>query len=226
MIRAIIFDFDGLILDTELPEYQAWQEIYHEHGSSLPLSLWVSTIGTHASEHGFDPVRFLENQIGQQSGDGDALWAQHKERSTELIAMQPVLPGVEAWIGEARRLGIRLAVASSSPRAWVHGHLCRLGLLQQFDAIRTSEDVSRTKPAPDLFLAALEALGVEPSEAVVIEDSPNGVTAAKRAGIFAIAVPNDLTRQLDLSRADLTVSSLADFSLSQLMDMQQARPAS
>lgn len=218
MIRAIIFDFDGLILDTELPDYTAWKEIYHEYAADIPLSVWAGVIGGRMADNGFDPIRYLEQQSGQIVVDVEALHARRRAREAELIAGQEALPGIERLINEARQAGLKLAVASSSSRRWVTGHLERLGLLHQFDVVRTSDDVAVTKPAPDLFLAALEGLGVGADEAVVLEDSPNGIAAAKRAGIRAIAVPNVLTRQLDLSQADVRFETLADVSLDQLLD--------
>jgi len=218
VIRAIIFDFDGLILDTELPDYTAWNEIYHEYGADIPLSVWAGVIGGKMSDNGFDPIRYLQEQSGQTVADVEALQTRRHAREMELIADQSALPGIERLIGEARQSGLKLAIASSSSRRWVTGHLERLGLLAQFDVIKTSDDVAVTKPAPDLFLAALEALGINADEAVVLEDSPNGIAAAKRAGIRAIAVPNTLTRQLDLSQADARFETLADVSLAQLLD--------
>lgn len=221
MIRAIIFDFDGLILDTEVPDYTAWKEIYQGYGGELPISVWAGVIGGKMADNGFDPIKFLEKQIGRPIDDPQGVHTRHHEMSMEMIATRHALPGAEALIAEAKQRGLKLAVASSSSSKWVRGHLERLGLLHYFDVVKTSDDVAVTKPAPDLFLAALDALGVGPTEAVVFEDSPNGVTAAKRAGIFTIAIPNDITSQLNLSHADLRFDSLADVLLSQLMERQK-----
>ena len=124
---------------------------------------------------------------------------------------------VHDYLAEAGRLGLHLAVASSSSRAWVHGHLTRLALHQHFFCIKCRDDVSHPKPDPALYQAALEALGVEPQEAIALEDSPNGILAAKRAGLFCVAVPNPLTSQLSLAQADLQVASLADLPLTRLL---------
>lgn len=222
MIKAIIFDFDGLILDTELPDYTAWNEIYHEYGADIPLSVWARVIGGRMSDNGFDPIRYLEEQSGQTIADPEALHTRRRGREMELVALQEALPGVEKLIADAKRAGLKLAVASSSSNRWVTGHLERLGLLHNFDVIKTSDDVAVTKPAPDLFLAALAALGVEAGEAIVLEDSPNGIAAGKRAGIFTIAIPNQLTGQLDLSQADMRLESLADIALDQFLAGKQS----
>lgn len=216
MIRALIFDFDGLILDTETPEYQVWQAVYREHGLELTLAVWAGWLGGDGDSV-YNPYDDLERRLGHPL-DREALRQRALQSSLALVAAQPVLPGVESYLAEAKRLGgLGLAIASSSPRDWVDGHLSRLGLLAHFDAIKTAEDVERTKPDPALFLAALDALGARPEEAIVLEDSPNGVLAAKRAGIFCVAVPNPLTRQLALDHADLRLDSLADLPLETLL---------
>jgi beta-phosphoglucomutase-like phosphatase (HAD superfamily) len=123
---------------------------------------------------------------------------------------------VIARLEEARALGIKLAIASSSSRSWVEGHLERLGLAPHFECVRCSDHVTVVKPDPTLYRLALEALGVAPEEAIAFEDSPNGILAAKRAGLFCVAVPNDATRDLALNAADLCVASLADVTLADL----------
>ncbi len=220
MIRALIFDFDGLILDTETPEYQAWQAIFQEYGHHLPLEKWMAVVGSNVETAGFDPIAYLISLTGRPL-DREAIQRDLLTRQMAIIAVQPVLPGVKQHIEAARRLGLKLAVASSSPWRWVTDHLERLGLLAYFDAIRTADHVERIKPAPDLFLAACQALEVQPAEAIAFEDSPNGVSAAKRAGLFVVAVPNPLTRYADLSHADLVLESLAAMPLDALLALAQ-----
>lgn len=206
MIRALVFDFDGLILETETPAYETWAEIYKEHGRELPLDRWFDYIGREGGF--FDAADHLAALVGE-GFDRDATQARRDARKTELIAALDVMVGVREYIADAKRLGLRLAVASSSSRAWVLGHLRRLGLDADWDAVRTRDDVARTKPAPDLYLSAVAALGVAPKEAVAFEDSANGIAAAKDAGLLCVAVPNALTAGMDLSRADLRLTSLA-----------------
>ena len=213
MIRALVFDFDGLILETETPAYESWAEIYREHGHELPLDRWHSYIG---SDTGFDPAGHLAALVGE-GFDRDAMQKRRDTRKNELVEALEIAVGVHDYIADARRLGLRLAVASSSSRGWVLGHLQRLGIEAHWDVVRCREDVARTKPAPDLYLAVIAALGVAPEEAVALEDSANGIAAAKDAGLHCVAVPNALTAGMDLSRADARLVSLAETPLESLL---------
>jgi HAD superfamily hydrolase (TIGR01509 family) len=213
-IKALIFDFDGLILETETPVFQSWQELYHAYGCEIPMKTWAKIIG--AAEYDFDPFDELERQLGRPI-DRQAEAPGRRQRELEMILSQPVLPGVRETLQAAHRRGLPCAVASSSSCDWVEGHLKRLDLFDDFVAIKTIEDVARSKPAPDLFLAALNNLQVEPQEAIVFEDSPNGILAAKRAGIFCVTVPNGLTAGLTLDLADMRLNSLADLPLEELL---------
>ena len=221
MIRGLIFDFDGLILETEGPVYQSWVELYQAYGQELPFETWATIIGTASQEH-FNPLDMLEEKIGKKLNRA-SLAARRVARELELVHAQTVLPGVEEKITSAKALGLKLGIASSSDRDWVAGHLNRLGLIHHFDVIHTADDVERTKPDPALYHLTLRSLGLRPQEAIVFEDSPNGVKAARSAGIFTIAVPNPLTRQLALDHANLILDSLVDFPLEQLL--AQARAA-
>ncbi len=221
MIRGIVFDFDGLILETEGPDYRSWRELYEGYGCALPLERWAGLIGT--AEHGFDPYAELEAQLGRPL-DRAEVRSRRRARYAELVAEEQVLPGVLDYISDARRLGLRLGVASSSSREWVVGHLESLGLLACFDALACRGDAPRTKPDPGLYLRVLEVLDVRPEEAIALEDSPNGVAAAKAAGLFCVAVPNDLTRDLPLSGADICLGSLATLPLPQLLERVRWAP--
>ena len=215
MIRALIFDFDGLILDTELPDYESWQEVYRAHGCELPVQAWGQIVGgTGASD--FDPLVHLEQLCGQKL-DREEVWINRRKQYLDSISAQPVLPGVLDYLDDADRLGLKLAIASSSPENWVRGHLARLGLYQRFDVVKTADDVRRTKPDPELYVKSLEALSLKPNEAIVFEDSPNGIKAAKAASIFAVAVPNQVTAQLAFEDADLRLTSLSEMPLSDVL---------
>lgn len=214
MIKALIFDFDGLILDTEGPIFQSWQELYQSYGGQLTFERWSTIIGTISNE--YDHFEELEEQIGHPV-DRASLSPKRRARELELIAQQPTRPGVESLLKEARQLGLKIGLASSSPCAWVEGHLQRLGLFDYFDCLRARDDVSHVKPEPELYLNVLAELGVQAEEALVIEDSPIGVTAAKRAGLYCIVVPNDLTRQMSLGHADRQLDTLEGISLQELI---------
>ena len=216
MIRALIFDFDGLILDTESPDLQSWHEIYASFGHPFPEEDWLPVIGRSSGEVEFDPYGHLESLIGRPV-DREAIRAERRRRNRALLENQPILPGVEAYIADAQRLGLRLGVASSSTREWVVGQLTRIGLLEYFDAVKCRDDVGRGKPDPGVYLAVLDELGVEPEQAIALEDSTNGVKAAKTAGVYCLAVPNAVTRHFSFGEADHIVESLEDLKLRQLI---------
>ncbi len=210
----LIFDFDGLILDTESAAFQNWTEIYRSFGVELPISVWGQCIGT--SHHAFDVYDYLENQLGRPL-DRSELKRVLRKREQELISGLEPRPGVLDYLEEARKLRIALAVASSSDQDWVVGHLSRLGLAELFHSIRTSNDVEKVKPHPELYDLTLTFMGVSPDRAVAFEDSPNGIKAARAAGIYCVAVPNPVTAQLNLDHADYRIESMADLSLRELL---------
>jgi HAD superfamily hydrolase (TIGR01509 family) len=214
VIRAVVFDFDGLILDTEGPVYTAWAEAFDAYGCApLTLDDWAAEIGT-AIE--FDTVGLIQARATRPL-DLDKMHERRRARRDELLAQERARPGVHEWLDAADSMGLPLAIASSSPHDWVGLHLDRLELRTRFAHISCYEVGLQSKPAPDLYLAACRALGVAPQEAIAIEDSPNGITAAKRAGMFCVAVPNPLTSRLDTSHADLEVTSLRELSLPDLV---------
>lgn len=221
MLKALIFDFDGLILDTETPEVLVWQSIYREHGFELPVEEWEKTVGGYGLSN-FDPAQNLTRLTSGKS-DSDALRLRYRQEVDVIIHANPVLPGVIAIIEEAKRDDIKVAIGSSSPHSWVDAHAKRLGIYNYFDDIICADDVApgRTKPNPDIYLKALQRLDITHDAAVVFEDSPNGVLAAQRANIFVVAVPNPLTVKMGVS-GDLTVSSLAEISLQKLSEAQKA----
>jgi HAD superfamily hydrolase (TIGR01509 family) len=206
--KALLFDFDGLLIDTEGPSYQAWVEVYDRHGHELPLETWSAAVGTIG---GFDPADHLAG-LGVAL-DEEALDARRK-RDLDLCDVEELRPGVAELLDEADRRGIPAAIVSSSSEEWIERHLDRRDLLDRFVAVICANgDEERAKPRPTLYLEALDRLGVSAAEAVAFEDSPNGVAAAKAAGIYCVAVPNGVTGTLDLSAADLIVASLHEFEL-------------
>ncbi|HEV2968122.1 MAG TPA: HAD family hydrolase [Candidatus Dormibacteraeota bacterium] len=218
LIRALVFDFDGLILDTEEPVYRSWLEVYQAHGEELPFERWIQIVGSTTA--GFHPQHHLEERLGRPLPK--EVLDRRVGRRTEMILAQEALPGVVRHLEEARAMALKLGVASSSTNDWVRGHLARLGILESFDCIRCRDDVTNAKPEPDLYISVLECLGVRASEAIAIEDSPNGVLAAKRAGLRCVAIPNSITAGLDLGQADLILGSLAELTLAELLSKLSA----
>jgi HAD superfamily hydrolase (TIGR01509 family) len=216
-IRAFLFDFDGLILDTEYASRAGWEMLYREHGHDVPAEMWATLVGTtHAP---WDPMRHLEELVGEPL-ERDALNERRRTHELSLIEAEQLRPGIVEYFAAARRHGLKRAVVSSSNDEWVGMHLKRLGEAGGWDAICTANrDAARAKPSPTLYLEALELLEVGASEAVAFEDSPNGVLAAKAAGIFCVAVPNEVTRELGLDEAgpDLLLDSLADLPPGELL---------
>ncbi len=213
MIQAIIFDFDGTILDTETPDYESWRQTYATFGCDLPLDVWAQYIGTTT----FNPYQYLESLLGQAI-DREAVHKQRKAIDNELIAQQTVLPGVVEYLDEAEAMGLKIGLASSSDHSWVDHHLDRLGLFARFAVISCADDVgNRPKPDPAVYCHAVAQLGVTPHASLALEDSANGVAAGKDAGLWVTAVPNTLTQNLNFDRADIQIKSLAELSLSQLI---------
>jgi HAD superfamily hydrolase (TIGR01509 family) len=212
-VRAIVLDFDGLIVDTETPIFDSWLEAYRQHGHELTLDDWQHTLGTHG---GFDP---LENLVALTGGrvDREALAAEVRARTARGCEGLPLLPGVERVLRDARALGLRRAVASSSSCGWVDGWLRRHGIRELLDVVVARDDVARVKPDPELFLLAAERLGVTPASCVVFEDSPNGMRAALAAGMRCVAVPNALTASLARPEVDKVVGSLDERPLAALV---------
>ncbi len=218
MIKALIFDFDGLILETETPIYISWNELFDSYSCHLPLDHWVTLIG--GSDHSFDPYAELESQLGH-SLDKTAIEPIRRKREMALVDAEKILPGVMQYLNDAKQSKLKIGLASSSSELWVKGHLTRLGIIQYFDCICTRNDVTQVKPFPELYLKVLETIDVHPGEGIALEDSPNGIQAAKDAGLFCVAVPNPMTRRLHLDQADLTLNSLAEMPLSKMITLAE-----
>jgi HAD superfamily hydrolase (TIGR01509 family) len=214
-LKALIFDFDGLMVDTEQSIFNAYRKIFTEHGAELPLSTWEGIIGS--TGHRDRIFLDLEQQIGRPV-DRDDLRERARQEHHGISSQLPAIDGVATQIADAQRLGLGLGVASSSTVAWVHGHLQRLGLIQHFGILCTREDVVEVKPNPEIYALAAYRLGVEPQEAVALEDSPNGIASAKAAGLFCVAIPNPLTASMNLDAADMHVPTLAALSLDNIAE--------
>jgi HAD superfamily hydrolase (TIGR01509 family) len=214
VIQALVFDFDGLILDTEGPVFAAWCAAFEAHGCALTLDDWAAEIGT---VQRLDLPALLHERATVPV-DEDAMHAARRARRDQLLAAEGPRPGVLAWLDDADALGLRVAIASSSEYEWVDSHLRYLALRGRFAHLACYGDELAAKPAPDTYLAACRDLDVDPGDALAIEDSPNGIAAAKAAGLRCVAVPNPITERLDLSAADLLLTSLAERSLGDVME--------
>ncbi len=215
-VKALIFDFDGLILDTESSMLQTWREIYQEHGLEISLEKWAKILGQSADPP--EAYEFLEAHIGEGI-NREELRKRRNARELAILQHEPAMPGVASLIRESKDSGLSLAIASSSEHAWVDEHLHRLGLLQDFDAIVCADDVEATKPSPELYLLALKRLEISPQEAIVFEDSQHGVTAARSAGIYCIAVPNAVTSAASFDKANRVLESLDGIRLEDILEL-------
>ncbi len=221
-VRALIFDFDGTILDTETPEYDTWQIICVEHNVTLPMHVWATGVGIGVAENPFDPYRYLsENAVAPV--DHAAVSHRRAALFAERLALEVPRPGIIALLREAKEAGIAIGLASSSGHSWVDGLLERNHLLDYFPVRFCADDVTHTKPDPELYLRCLSALGVPADEAIALEDSPNGIRAAKAAGIFTVAYPNRVTALLPgIERADALISDGAAYSVASLAALRSA----
>jgi putative hydrolase of the HAD superfamily len=213
--RGLLFDFDGLLIDTETPSRLAYEELYREHGHELPLDKWATLVGTIGAE--FDPDAHLEELVGSPL-DHVALAERRRAREFELCDLEDFRPGIEDYLATAHARGLKTGIVSSSTAEWIDRHLRRLDRANGWDVIVAADgDVARAKPQPALYLEALDLLGLQPSEAIAFEDSVNGIRAAKGAGVFVVAVPNPITETFALDEADLLLTSLEDVPLEDLI---------
>lgn len=207
-LQALIFDFDGVIIDSEA----LWWDIYQEWFSrkvnyELTLEQFLVCVGANAQ------VLFDELNRGGLAVDCDRFHAEVADIFVERSMLLPAMPGVEQLLIEAKNAGLRIGLNTSATLKKPKTHLERLGLLGYFDVLVTAEDVTRIKPDPQGYLLAASKLGVEPSSCAAIEDSLHGMHAALSAGMAVIMVPNRVTRGCDFSAATAVVDSLTDCTL-------------
>jgi HAD superfamily hydrolase (TIGR01509 family) len=224
VITALLFDFDGVVVDTEVATYQAWRDTYAEYGVDLALEDWLPAVGSGSSTEGaFDAVAHLEGLIGR-TVDREAVIAGRSRRKSELYAGAPLLPGVREVLGEAKGRGMQTAVVTRNREDRVAAQLRSVGLEHEWDAlVCANENPLRDKA--ELYRLTLAKLGVGADEALAFEDSPAGVDAAKRAGVLCAAVPNEITRRADFAEADVVLPSLAAHSLDEILKLARRGPA-
>jgi len=221
ILAALVFDFDGLIVDTENPGFISWEEVYQEFGATLAIDDWRHATGYVG---GFDPAIHLEQILGRRL-DWSQLMPKREARNWELTLQAKTLPGIEQLLLSARERRLRVGVASNSENGWVEGGLRRLGLRDYVDTVVSRDMVMNPKPAPDIYLKTVQTLQVEPSHAVALEDSEPGCRAAKRAGLKAVAIPNRFSERQDLTIADLIVRNATELSLDRLATLVSGEPA-
>jgi HAD superfamily hydrolase (TIGR01509 family) len=209
-IDAIIFDFDGIIIDTETPDFETWRDVFRAHDLDIGTDLWLQRVGATIDQPFFDPAAHFQ-KISGQTLSRDILTAQ-RAAYFERCGTQPVLPGVLELLNYAQANGIKIGIASNSERPWVVDFGTRAGVYHRFECISTRDEVINGKPAPDLYLKTAAGLGVRPERCLAIEDSPTGMRAAIAAGIPVVAVLTPLTALLP--RPDgvaLVLNSLTEY---------------
>lgn len=219
MIRALILDFDGLILDTETPLIDSYADVHLAHGVPFNRELLVRNVG-HA-DFAFDPWHGFSPHA-----DRAALETERRALKNARILRQPVLPGVVELLAAARTRNLRVGLASNSEHRWCDPHLARLGLREYFEFLACREDAPSPKPEPDLYKLVLQRFGLRGHEAIAFEDSQTGVRAARRANLWVVAVPQGPTVDHDMSHAHLRVGSLAEIDLEALIaQFEKPHPA-
>ncbi len=213
-LRALVFDFDGLLCDTEGAQVRAAAEVFSHHNATLPIDRWTELIGTATADDFWLPW------LAEQASSLDPEWAleQFAARNHAHVGALSLNDGVVDLLDGASANNVPIAIASSSPTSWVHPLLDRFGIRSRFDAIVCREHAPRAKPAPDLYHEALRRLGVAREHAasvVALEDSRNGSLAAKAAGLTCIAIPGALTKSQDFSHVDHNVASMTRLRFSQ-----------
>jgi putative hydrolase of the HAD superfamily len=210
----VIFDFDGIVLDSETPEYESHRRIYERCGVTLTVDQWCGVIGMWSAGHDEQWFTGLCAQSAD-APDREAYFAERRRIFEEILPAGP-MRGVHELLTLLREAGIPAAIASSAPADWVVNAVERLGIRSLFDAVVTGDDVAHRKPAPDVYLAAAHRLGVDARRSIALEDSAPGIMAARAAGMKAVAIPHWLTERHDLSGADLTVAHAGELTLERL----------
>ncbi|UHA75942.1 HAD family hydrolase [Paenibacillus sp. 481] len=210
-MKAIVFDFDGLIIDTETVWYLAFKEVLQGYNVDFPLEVFVKCIGTDdAALHAF-----IEEKLGVESIE--IIMNLTKENHKAKMELLDIREGVKEYLIEAQNLGLKIGLASSSSREWVEGFLKQLQILDYFEVIKTGDEVEKVKPDPTLYIKTLEALNINADEAVAFEDSANGARAAIAAGLKCVIVPNEVTKEINFEKFHLRINSMSEMSLTQVI---------
>lgn len=221
-IEAVVFDFDGLLMDTESTMVESWRAEWNHHGFELDLDddFWPG--------HGGDVSDLRYERLASVVGptfDRAASHARRLDHRDRLHRELDFRPGIRDWFHEARRLRLRMAIASSSPMTWVRGHLERVNAFGLFDPVVTGDQVEQHKPDPMIYLLALERLGLRGAQALAVEDTPHGVAAAAAAGMATVAIPNPFVPIAAVDSADVVLSSAAAKPLREVLEDARSRPS-
>lgn len=214
MIKGIVFDFDGLILDTESAWFEALGEVYADYDAVLPLETWTQCIGT--NHDAFDPYLNLA-EVANRAVDVEEAKRLALEHHTRIMQTRTLRPGVLDYLKSAQQLGLKIGIASSSHLAWIEQFIHRFNIAEYFSCIRTADNVEIVKPNPELYIQALTALDLRPEETIAFEDSPNGAKAAYTAGLNVVIVPNTMTEGLTFGPHMMRLNSMAEQSLQEVI---------
>lgn len=217
MLSAVVFDFDGIILDSETPEFEAHRVLFERCGRSLTRDEWCDQIGIWSegqADRWFQRIRGLPGA----PESFDAFVSERRRLFVERVSSAP-MRGVQALLDALRMNGVPLGVATSSPARWVTPWLERLAIRGHFGAVVTGDDVERRKPEPDVYLEVARRLGANPERTVAIEDSAPGIAAARAAGMKTVAIPHWLTEGHDISSADLRVADAGELTIARLAEL-------
>jgi HAD superfamily hydrolase (TIGR01509 family) len=217
MIKAVVFDFDGLIFDTETFIFQSMREVFLKHNLNLTLDDWCNKCIKNPDE--YDAYTFFQECLGK-SISREEIGKLHEREYIKVVNGKSARPGVEEYLIRCRELGIKIGLATNNHRKWIDMHLEKLNLTSYFDYICTREDVERKKPFPDAYLKVLEEFKVKSSNSIAFEDSPDGALAAKRANMYCVVVPNEVTKGLEFSNEDidLFIESMLDTELDKIIE--------
>ncbi len=202
---GIIFDFDGVLVDTEWAIYQSWVQLYAREGQEISIATYSPCLGAGYSH--WNPAEHLEKLTGKKY-DWEVETPARQAVLEADLARSGLMDGAAELLDWCDEQGIKLTVASSSSRRWVQGWLEHLGIYHRFAGVFTRTDGYAVKPNPALFLAAQECLGLPKEECLIVEDSENGTISAQNAGIPCVAIPNRMTESSDFSRAQFRLPSL------------------
>lgn len=208
-IKAVLFDMDGVLINSEPMHYRMWKEAFHDHGLEISYDVYKGCIGT---TYAFLMDLIWENYSRDFRGDQKLI----EERAVIEARMLkeegfPEMPGVREMVRRLHEAGFLLAVASSSPLERIKAAVDYIGAGQYFSLLNSAENVAHSKPAPDIYLDTAKRLGAAPEECIVLEDSENGSIAAVSAGMICVGLDNPDSGEQNLEHAAVIIRTLQEF---------------